>query len=573
MTVFFKPNRLVVYDFTDFQAINLIANRWIAVATLLALVVLTSPKLAIAGDDHGQAVPAAAGTASPRVSSSSDLFELVGIAQGEKLVIYLDRFATNAPVLAAKIEVETGAVKGLAEPQPDGTYHFNNAALASKGSHPVRFTVTAGPDTDLLAGDLVVGDAPRDDDAPAAARPGWQWAGLAVAVVGALAALTAWVRRTRQHKAPGRLASLVIAVCAAVAWTTASVEVQASAGHDHGEAAAAVTGNGPRRLPDGGVFLPKISQRQLGVRTVVAELKSLPQTLELGGVVTMDPNAGGRVQPTLAGRLEAGPRGLPQLGQAVRKGEMLAFIRASANPIERGNQLAQTAELKARLQLAEKRALRLAQLEGTVAQKDQDEAKADVTSLQQRLAAVSASLSAGEALTAPVTGVIASAKAVTGQVVEPREVLFEIIDPARLQVQASAFDAALPANIASASVVSNPANVALTFVGAGAVLQEGALPLLFKAQGASALPLAVGQSVKVVVQTRQLIQGVGVPAAAIVKNASNQDTVWVHTGPEAFAPRTVRFMALDGSTVSVTDGLKPGDRVVTQGAALLNQVR
>ena len=115
MTVFFKPNRLVVYDLTAFQAINLIANNWIAAAMLLALVViLTSPKLAIAGDDHGEAVPAAAGTASPRVSSSSDLFELVGIAQGEKLVIYLDRFATNAPVLAAKIEVETGAAKGLA---------------------------------------------------------------------------------------------------------------------------------------------------------------------------------------------------------------------------------------------------------------------------------------------------------------------------------------------------------------------------------------------------------------------------------------------------------------------------
>ena len=571
MTVLFKPNRPVVQALTAVKAMNLIAFRWAAAAMLLAI--LAVPRLAAAGGDHGKAAPAAASTTLPRVSSSSDLFELVGIAQGEKLVIYLDRFATNAPVLAAKIEVETGAVKGLAEAQPDGTYHFSNAALARTGSHPVRFTVTAGLDTDLLAGDLVVGDAPRDGAAPAAARPGWQWAGLAAVVVGALAALAAWVRRTRQHKASGRVASFLIAACVTVAWTTASMDAQASAGHDHGEAAAAATGNGPRRLPDGSVFLPKISQRQLGVRTVLAELKSLPQTLELGAVVTMDPNVGGRVQPTLAGRLEAGPRGLPQLGQAVRKGEMLAFIRASANPIERGNQLAQTAELKARLQLAEKRALRLAQLEGTVAQKDQDEAKADVTSLQQRLAAVSASLSAGEALTAPVTGVIASAKAVTGQVVEPREVLFEIIDPGRLQVQASAFDAALPANIASASVVTGPVNVALTFVGAGAVLQEGALPLLFRVQGASALPLAVGQSVKVVVQTRQLIQGVGVPAAAIVKTPSNQDMVWVHTGPEAFTPRTVRFMALDGSTVSVTDGLKPGDRVVTQGAALLNQVR
>ena len=572
MTVFFKPNRLVVLVLIAVKAMNLIAFCWIAVAMLLA--VLAVPRPAIAGGDHGEAAPAAVGTASPRVSSSSDLFELVGIAQGEKLVIYLDRFATNAPVLVAKIEVETGAVKGLAEAQPDGTYHFNNAALARTGSHPVRFTVTAGLDTDLLAGDLVVGDALHDGVAPTAARPGWQWAGLAVAAMAMLGALGAWVRRARQQRASSsRLASLLIAACAALACTTASVDAQAGAGHDHGEAAAADAGNGPRRLPDGSVFLPKISQRQLGVRTVVAELKSLPQTVELGGVVTMDPNAGGRVQPTLAGRLEAGPRGLPQLGQAVRKGEMLAFIRASANPIERGNQLAQTAELKARLQLAEKRATRLAQLEGTVAQKDQDEAKADVTSLQQRLAAVSASLSAGEALTAPVTGVIASAKAVTGQVVEPREVLFEIIDPARLQVQASAFDAALPANIASASVVTDSGNVALMFVGAGAVLQEGALPLLFKAQGASALPLAVGQSVKLVVQTRQLIQGVGVPAAAIVKTPSNQDMVWVHAGPEAFTPRTVRFMALDGLTVSVTDGLMSGDRVVTQGASLLNQVR
>ena len=223
--------------------------------------------------------------------------------------------------------------------------------------------------------------------------------------------------------------------------------------------------------------------------------------------------------------------------------------------------------------MAEKRATRLALLEGTVAQKDQDEAQADVFSLRQRLAAVSASVSAGESLTAPVSGVIASAKAVSGQVVDARDVLFEITDPARLQVQASAFDAALGANIASASVATGSTTVALTFVGAGLALQEGAIPLQFKAQGAAALPLAVNQSVKVVVQTKEMVQGVAVPAAALVKTTSNQDMVWVHTGPEAFAPRTVRFMALDGATVSVTDGLKPGDRVVTQGAALLNQVR
>ncbi len=555
---------------------SLSAIKKIVISTLLSGLALALPSWAGEGDDHGEAVPAAAGAASPRVSSSSDLFELVGVVERGEMVIYLDRFVTNTPVTDAKIEVDVGTAKGLAEAQPDGTYHFNHAALGQAGTVPVSFTVTAGADTDLLAGDLAIGEAPHDDAANAVARPWWQWAGLAVAAALVLGALAAWAKRRRRQKASGRFASVLIAACATIAWAGASFDAQAGEGHDHGEAAPAATGNtgnSPRRLPDGSVFLPKTSQRQLAVRTVVAEVKSLPKTMELGGVVTMDPNAGGRVQPTLAGRLEAGPRGLPQLGQAVRKGEVLAFVRASANPIERGNQLAQTAELKARLQLAEKRATRLMQLEGTVAQKDQDEARADVTSLQQRLAAVSASVSAGEALTAPVTGVIASAKAVSGQVVDARDVLFEITDPARLQVQASGFDAALGANIASASVAAGSTTVALTFVGAGLALQEGAIPLQFKAQGTAALPLAVGQSVKVVVQTKEMVQGVAVPAAALVKTTSNQDMVWVHTGPEAFAPRTVRFMALDGATVSVTDGLKPGDRVVTQGAALLNQVR
>lgn len=549
------------------------ALKKIVISILFGGLALAMPSWAGEGHDHGEAAPTAAGAASPRVNSSSDLFELVGVVERGEMVIYLDRFATNTPVTDAKIEVDVGTAKGLAEAQPDGTYHFNHAALGQAGTVPVSFTVTAGADTDLLAGDLAIGEAPHDDAANAVARPWWQWAGLAVAAALVLGALAAWAKRRRRQKASGRFASVLIVACATIAWASASFDAQAGEGHDHGEAAPAATGNGPRRLPDGSVFLPKTSQRQLAVRTVVAEVKSLPKTIELGGVVTMDPNAGGRVQPTIAGRLEAGPRGLPQLGQAVRKGEVLAFVRASANPIERGNQLAQTAELKARLQLAEKRAMRLAQLEGTVAQKDQDEAKADVSSLQQRLAAVSASVSAGEALTAPVTGVIASAKAVSGQVVEARDVLFEITDPARLQVQASGFDAALGANIASASVAAGSTTVALTFVGAGLALQEGAIPLQFKAQGTAALPLAVNQSVKVVVQTKELVQGVAVPAAALVKTTSNQDMVWVHTGPEAFAPRTVRFMALDGATVSVTDGLKPGDRVVTQGAALLNQVR
>ena len=350
--------------------------------------------------------------------------------------------------------------------------------------------------------------------------------------------------------------------------------VHADAGHDHGDGAVVATSNAPKRQADGSVFLPKPSQRQLAVRTIVVEEKALPQSLELTGRVIMDPNAGGRVQPTQAGRIEAGPRGLPRLGQTVRKGEVLAMLRASAGAIERANQQAQAAELSAQLGLARRRTERLAQLEGTVPQKDIEAAQADLRSLQQRGAAVGRSVSATEALVAPLSGVISLANVVAGQVVDAREVLFEVVDPSRLMVEALAFDVALLGNIAGAH--ATPAagiSVPLRFAGAGRAQREGAIPLQFQTASGQAVPLSVNQPVKVLIQTKENVKGFAVPAEAVVKNSNNQDMVWVHTGAETLSPRTVRVMPLDGANVSVVDGLKAGDRVVTQGAALVNQVR
>jgi hypothetical protein len=64
-----------------------------------------------------------------------------------------------------------------------------------------------------------------------------------------------------------------------------------------------------------------------------------------------------------------------------------------------------------------------------------------------------------------------------------------------------------------------------------------------------------------------------VSAAALMKNAANQSVVWVKTAPEAFVPRVVAYEPLDGANVLVTSGLDGGERIVTQAAALLNQVR
>ncbi|MDB5840104.1 MAG: hypothetical protein JWQ23_2056 [Herminiimonas sp.] len=372
--------------------------------------------------------------------------------------------------------------------------------------------------------------------------------------------------------------SLYQTVLAIVLSASLPSAVIASPEHAHGNEAAPLGGaNAPKRLPDGSVFLPKLSQRQLAVRTVITERKELPKAFELVGRVVMDPNAGGKVQPMVAGRIEPGPRGFPSLGQPVRRGEVLGYVRPAIATVERANQAAQAAELRSVQALAEKRLARVTQLEGSVPQKEIEAAQIELASAKERLAVVGASLSSREALVAPASGVIASANAVAGQVVDAREVLFEIVDPNRLRIEATAHDAETATNISAASVqIGSSKPLPLEFIGAGRTLREQMVPVHFRITGSKEgmlPPLTVGQSVKVVAQSKSTIAGVAVPASSIVKSASNQDIVWVHASAEQFVQRPIRYVSLNASTVTVIDGLKGGERVVVQGAPLVNQVR
>ena len=570
-----------------FNLSNWSPNQWIRaqiaflfMALYLVLIALVNPVWAGEGHDHDEVPAATSGTVAPRMTSHSDLFEVVGLVEGNELKIYLDRYDTNQPVTDAKIEVEVGSIKGIAAAQADGSYRFKNDVFAKPGELAVSLTVLAGKDADLLVGDLKIGDLDDGHAHIEANKPWLAWAAYAGAALLLVAVVFVVLRRRKGASVFSSNAAFLLVACTIILSATASFDAKAGEGHDHGEVpTAAANGNAPKRQADGGVFLPKLSQRQLGIRTIAVKETNLPKTIELTGRVVADANAGGKVQPTQAGRIEAGPRGLPTLGQTVRKGEVLAVVRASSSAIERANQQSQSTELNSNLDLAKKRLSRLEQLEGTVPAKDIEAARVDVRSLQQRSGAISASVVALETLVAPVSGVISSSNVVAGQVVDAREVLFEIVDPARLSVEASAFDAALLVNIASASASPTAGiDVPLVFVGAGRSLREGAIPVLFRTavhkSGSSAnAALAVGQPVKVLVQTKEQVKGFAVPAGAVVKNASNQDTVWVHTSAELFVPRATRVVPLDGATVSVVDGLKAGDRVVTQGAPLVNQVR
>lgn len=383
---------------------------------------------------------------------------------------------------------------------------------------------------------------------------------------------------TLQPALQGRAATLLM--LAALAWTSAA-QAHGDEPHDTPPAPAPTTKaasttlkdtGAPQRMPDGSLWLPKSVQRQWGLRTVPAKVQIHALALELNGTVLPDPNAGGRVQATQAGRIEAGPSGLPVLGTAVRKGQVLAYLRPVSNSLERGNQQAALADLDAQHAVAERKLARYAQLEGAIPQKDIDAARIDRDALQQRRAAVRGSLNQPEALIAPVDGMLAASHVVLGQVVDAREVLFDIVDPARLMVEALVYDAAQTRGLSEASATVPGGVVTLRFAGGGQQLREQAMPVLFRITHSTA-PLAVGQTLQLTARSQQTIKGVAIPRSALVRRAAGDTVVWVHDAPEHVTPRVVSTAPLDALRVVVTQGLHEHDRIVTDGASLLAQVR
>lgn len=325
------------------------------------------------------------------------------------------------------------------------------------------------------------------------------------------------------------------------------------------------------RLPDGSVVLPMPAQRRLQIRTLLGELSDASASVELPARVVMDPNSSGRVQTATGGTVHPGPRGLPVPGQRVRKGEVLARVVFHPSPLERANQRAQLAEVRAELQLARQQAERLQSLEGTVARREIEAAQATVQSLAGRERALAGGVGAAEALVAPVDGVIARADVVAGQAVEPRDLLFEVVDPGRLLIEATTADPAIAAGIVGAALLGFP-GVELKLLGAARSLRDGAMPVSFRASGRGALPLALGQPVQVVARLAGSLKGVVLPADAVVRNAANEPVVWLKTSAERFVPQPVRVQPLDATRV-VVQGVEPGVRVVVQGANLIAQIR
>lgn len=330
----------------------------------------------------------------------------------------------------------------------------------------------------------------------------------------------------------------------------------------------------PKRQANGEIFLPKPAQRQLSIRTQALIQTDLKKTIELNGQVVLDPQSGGLVQTATGGQFVPAPSGIPQLGQRVQKGQVLGYIQKTQSPLEVASQQAQLAQLKSQLTLSEKRLERIQQLADTLPKKELDAAQAEAISLKEQVKSLSNGIHARETLRAPTSGLVSSVDALAGKVFAEGALLFELNNPSVLRVEATWLEPTTPPAISGAFVPLGDTSIPLQYRGATNRLKNQSASLVFENRALkNTQHFPTGQLLKVYVEQTDTVNGVAVPSAAVVKNASNQNMVWVKKTPETFAPKVVVTEALNGANVLVRQGLKHSDRVVVQGANLMNQIR
>lgn len=533
-------------------------------AAALAFLAGALPLSAHEGHD-GPSSPPPLPALAPRAEAASDLFELVAIAQGGELALYVDRFVSNAPVEDAAIEVETPAGLQAAQARPGEPYRLAAPWSVNPGSYDLIVSVAKDGVADVLPLRLVVPPANAKGTAAGGASQGgrslWIGAGSALAGVVAGLALAGLLRR-------GGVAAVLI--LAALAMTGGRAQAQ-----DGGATAAigSVARDPAQRLPDGSVVMPKGTQRILAIRTAMTETAAHRRAVELPGRIIPDPNSSGYVQASVGGRLSPPPGGFPRLGTPVRKGDVLAYLEAPLQAIDVSDMRQRQGELDQQISIVERRLARYETLVagGAVTRTQLEETRLELQGLQTRRAALDKVRREPEALVAPVDGVIAEGTPVAGQIAQSNAVIFNIVDPSRLWVEALTFDPLAEVEGATARL-NGERSYPLTFKGAGFAGRNQSIPVQFAVEG-DVSGLRAGQFVAVLVTTREEKTGLAVPRASVVRSANGQDVIYEHVAAERFEPRAVRVEPLDGERMLVVSGLAAGRRVVVQGAELLGQVR
>lgn len=337
---------------------------------------------------------------------------------------------------------------------------------------------------------------------------------------------------------------------------------------------------------DEGIVFTKEQQWKVDFATAEVETRPIRAAVSATGTLRARPDGEAVLSAPAAGQIQ--PAGtFPRLGQTVKKGQLLAYLRPRLGG-ESDIATLQAALSKARVEhrLAGQERARLEGLyrdEAVPEKRVLDaraaaaSAQAELTAAQQRLGQYGSS-TGGVPIRAPVAGTLVDVRVAPGAFAEDGALLFHIADRRSLWLEL---------RVAESDVVrlGNPSGAAfrlggdarsfeivpgkngrLVAVGGVVDATTRTLPVIFEFSPDTQLP--IGMAVQAQVFAGGARDAVAIPVSSVL-DEGGMAVVFVQAGGESFERQTVRLGAREGDWVEVLDGLTPGQRVVSRGAYLV----
>ncbi len=345
-------------------------------------------------------------------------------------------------------------------------------------------------------------------------------------------------------------------------------------------------------------------QRAAGLADQPAERRAIAETIETTGVVGPDETRLARIRPLADGRVtrvtvrvgdRVGARQTLLVYDSITAGELMSEYRAAVASLERANAEADVARRS--LERADnlvqigavakgERDRRAAEHQRAIA--DMNSARAGVVNLEQKLRRLGVSpedltrARSGEevnaasrsTVSAPFGGVVIEVHAAQGEVITPERELFVIADLSRVWIQGDVYQKDIARiRVGQNALVTVDAYPGETFTGrvtyVSNVLDANTRTAKVRCEVSNRdgrLKAQMFASVALPVSMPR--QALLIPARA-VQDIDGVPTVFVRMDEEKFQTRAVRVGAAIGDAVEVVDGLRPGERVVTDGALML----
>lgn len=338
--------------------------------------------------------------------------------------------------------------------------------------------------------------------------------------------------------------------------------------------------------------------RALGVATAPAEVPAQAAFIVVNGTVAPQEGRQASVFAALPGRLIAGDKGLPEVGQLLEEGEVFGEVEQLIDADEalqaEGRRVAlenEIAQARAELDLCHQELERVRKLfaDGLVPKKQVQQAELDRQRAQNRLEEIQKSKEDIEKLTqkdsgplrlelrAPIRGVVLGVYAAPGEQVDDSKAILDIVDLEVVSVEIQVSEEHMP-------LVHQAPHVEILAAFESRTAYRGQF---VSANPQTALParrqtviysvpnrensLSIGSQVEVRLPTsidpasQPICQ---VPAGAVVRSGETA-IVFVESQPRRYQKRMVEAAPVQGGTIPVLRGLAPGDLVVISGAAAL----